>query len=204
MIKLSSSTLNLVEECERCFWYQTKGVPRPGRVYPSVLNAMDRLIKLDTARRVKRGERLSWAGPAGTIVTGAGGKLTLEVGEMRLTGMLDELVKTPGGYKLIDYKSAAKPYDREKAAYWYTLQLSAYALLCEANGYSPVIATSLVFYTPKLLSASQATFDITEVPVPVDTDRVWKVLKRAEEISKMSVPPETSCEYCRYTEKRNL
>jgi hypothetical protein len=44
--KLSSSTLNLLEECPRCFWlYQVKKIKRPSGLISSIPIKMDSIIK---------------------------------------------------------------------------------------------------------------------------------------------------------------
>jgi len=159
MIELSVSALSELERCERCFWLYIRGVHKP-QVFPSILNAMDKLEK----------------------------------------GILDGLAKRRDGYVVIDFKTSASPYDLNKANHFYQTQMSAYAYLCEANGYRPVVGGELIFYCPSILSDKMATFEIFSVPTIIDMDRVEKLLERANMIAKMDTPPPGSCEWCRYRE----
>jgi len=44
--KLSPSSLNLMNECERCFWLDKHNVwKRPNGIFPSLPSGMDRILK---------------------------------------------------------------------------------------------------------------------------------------------------------------
>ena len=200
-MKISVSNIKLVERCPRCFWLLTKGVKQP-MVFPSVLNAIDKLVKRDVATKVSMGKTLArWA--PGTELVGLDKRLETVYKEMKVVGILDELLKVNGGFKVVDYKTSAKSYENGRANFWYGVQLSAYAFLCEANGYSPVVAGELVFYSPKTIVGESAEFDVVPVPVTLDIQHVKDLLDRAYEISVMPNPPAPSprCDYCKFAEK---
>ena len=201
-MKISVSDIKLVERCERCFWLLTKGVKQP-MVFPSVLNAMDKLVKRDVATKVSMGKTLGRWDP-GTELVGLDKRLETIYScinkNIHVVGVLDELLKVPGGYKVVDYKTSAKSYENGRANFWYGVQISAYAFLCEENGYTPVVGGELVFYSPKTIVSESAEFDVVPVPVTVDIQHVKDLLDRAYEISVMSTPPAPSpqCDYCKF------
>ena len=45
-LKLSPSSMNLIEECPRCFWLQVvKNVKRPSGAFPSLPSGVDKMLK---------------------------------------------------------------------------------------------------------------------------------------------------------------
>lgn len=200
MKSISVTDLGILERCERCFWYILKGIRRP-QVFPSILGAMDNMIKLDVARKARLGEKIRWLGE-GVVLAGIEKRMETEYSGVRLKGEIDELVKVKDGYVVIDYKVSSSPYDEGKANHYYATQLSAYAFLCEENGYAPVRRGELIFYYPVLLNDKMMTWGIAGVFTNIDIDKVKAMLRRAYEISMMSIPPFGNCEWCRYVDER--
>ena len=198
MIELSVSALSELEKCERCFWLYTRGVHKP-QVFPSILNAMDKLEKEDAVRRARKGEMIRWL-RGDTVLVEIDKQLQAVHGGVMLKGILDALARRRDGYVVIDFKTSASPYDLNKANHFYQTQMSAYAYLCEANGYRPVVGGELIFYFPSILSDKTATFEIFNVPTIIDMDKVEKMLERANIIAQMATPPVGGCEWCRYRE----
>ena len=200
MLEVSVTGLSELEKCERCFWYRTKRIYAP-RVFPTILTALDGLQKRDTALRTQKGQRIRWLAQ-GTALPGITKRMKATYNGVTLKGEIDELVKVSNGYKVIDYKSSASPYDLDKANHYYQTQLSAYAFLCEQNGFRPVVGAELVFYCPSLLDDKNAVFEIFRVPMILNISKVKNLLERAAVIAMMSNPPLGSCEYCEYCRKR--
>ena len=198
MIELSVSALGELEKCERCFWLYTRGVHKPQK-FPTVLNAMDKLEKEDAVRRARKGEMIRWL-RGDTVLVEIDKQLQAVHGGVMLKGILDALARRRDGYVVIDFKTSASPYDLDKANHYYQTQMSAYAYLCEANGYRPVVGGKLIFYCPSILSDKTATFEIFSVPTIIDMDKIEKLLERANIIAQMDTPPPGSCEWCRYRE----
>ncbi len=201
MLEVSVTGLSELEKCERCFWYRTKRIFKP-QIFPTILNSMDSLVKRDTALRTQKGQSIRWLAQ-GTALPGIKKMMSAEYNGVRLKGNLDELVKVSNGYKVIDYKTSASPYDLDKANHYYQTQLSAYAFLCEHNGFSPVVGAELVFYCPYLLEGEMLRMQIFRVPMILNIPKVKNLLERAAMIASMPTPPLTSCEWCRYVEDRN-
>ena len=198
MIELSVSALGELEKCERCFWLYTRGVHKPQK-FPTVLNAMDKLVKHDAIVRTRRGEKIRWLHGDTTLIE-IHKHLEAVYNGIILKGTLDALARRRDGYVVIDFKTSASPYDLNKANHFYQTQMSAYAYLCEANGYRPVVGGELIFYCPSILSDKTATFEIFNVPTIIDMDRIEKMLERANIIAQMATPPAGGCEWCRYRE----
>ena len=200
MIEVSVTGLSELEKCERCFWYRTKRIFKP-QIFPGILNSMDSLVKRDTALRTQKGQHIRWLSE-GTALPGITKMMKTVYNGVALKGEIDELVKVSNGYKVIDYKSAASPYDLDKANHYYQTQLSAYAFLCEQNGFRPIVGSELVFYCPSLLSDKTLSMEIFRVPTTINIPKVKKLLERVAMIARMSTPPLGSCEMCRYVEDR--
>ncbi len=200
MLEVSVTGLSELEKCERCFWYRTKRIYAP-RVFPTILTALDGLQKRDTALRTQKGQRIRWLAQ-GTALPGITKRMKATYNGVTLKGEIDELVKVSNGYKVIDYKSSASPYDLDKANHYYQTQLSAYAFLCEQNGFRPVVGAELVFYCPSLLDDKLLSMQIFRVPTTINIPKVKMLLERALQVSRMSSPPLTLCEFCRYCEER--
>ena len=204
MLEVSVTGLQELEKCERCFWYRTRRIFKP-QIFPTILKRMDSLVKRDTALRTQRGQRITWLGNGishGIPLPGITKRMKATYNGVTLKGEIDELVKVSNGYKVIDYKSSASPYDLDKANHYYQTQLSAYAFLCEQNGFRPVVGAELVFYCPSLVDDKNAVFEIFRVPMILNISKVKNLLERAAVIAMMSNPPLGSCEYCEYCRKR--
>jgi len=200
MLEISVTGLSELEKCERCFWYRTKRIYKPA-IFPTILTAFDGLQKRDTALRTQKGQRIRWL-PEGTALPGITKRMKATYNGVTLKGEIDELVKVSNGYKVIDYKSSASPYDLDKANHYYQTQLSAYAFLCEQNGLRPVVGADLVFYCPSLLSGDTLTVQTFRVPVTTNIPKIKMLLTRASEVMQMPNPPLGSCEWCEYCRKR--
>jgi hypothetical protein len=204
MLNVSVTGLQELEKCERCFWYRTRKIFRPG-IFPTILTALDGLQKRDTALRTQKGQHISWLGNGishGIPLPGITKRMKATYNGVTLKGEIDELVKVPNGYKVIDYKSSASPYELDKANHYYQTQLSAYAFLCEQNGFHPVVGAELVFYCPSLLDDKMLSMHMFRVPMILNIPKVKNLLERAAMIASRSSPPPGSCEYCRYCEDR--
>ncbi|GAH25286.1 unnamed protein product [marine sediment metagenome] len=201
MLEVSVTGLSELEKCERCFWYRTKRIYAP-KIFPTILTALDGLQKRDTALRTQKGQDIRWL-HEGTPLPGITKRMKATYNGITLKGEIDELVKVSSGYKVIDYKSSASPYELDKANHYYQTQLSAYAFLCEQNGFSPVVDAELVFYCPYFLEDKNAVFEIFRVPLTVNIPKVKMLLSRASEVMQMPSPPlGSSCDWCRYCEDR--
>ena len=202
MLEVSVTGLSELEKCERCFWYRTKRIFKPA-IFPTILTTLDGLQKRDTALRTQKGQRIRWLAQ-GTALPGIKKMMSTEYNGIRLKGEVDELVKVSNGYTVIDYKSSASPYDLDKANHYYQTQLSAYAFLCEQNGFRPVVGAELVFYCPSLLSDKTLSMQIFRVPTTPNIPKVKMLLSRASVVMQMSSPPLglSSCDWCRYCDDR--
>jgi len=202
MLEISVTGLSELEKCERCFWFRTKRIYKP-QIFPTILKSMDSLVKRDMALKTQKGQRIRWLAQ-GTALPGIRKTMKATYNGVTLRGRIDELVKVSNGYKVIDYKSSASPYELDKATHYYQTQLSAYAFLCEQNGFRPVVGAELVFYCPSLLDDISLSVGIFPMPVNINIPKVKMLLTRASEVALLSSPPSgsSSCEWCRYCDDR--
>jgi len=213
-LRLWPSTLSLLYECPRCFWLHTHArLPRPRGLFSSLPNALDGIIKANTALYISLKSKPAWLLPElKDAVIAPVAKLHYEHQEAVLVGTLDQLLRAKDGeYFIVDYKTSRNAYSPEIAAKYYSLQMDCYALLCEENGYEPVETAYLVFFTPaSFLSDSSVSkplslfrFAVTPVPIPVNSENARVAIARALEVYRMEEPPEASptCEYCHYVDQ---
>jgi len=210
-IRLSPTTgLHLFRDCPRCFWlHYNERVRRPRGIFPSLPGGMDIVIKkyFDEYRGSLPPELEGKV--QGVLVPDVdlmnkwrNWRTGLEYEDKKLNavlfGALDDCLVHDGKYIPIDYKtrgSAPKDGDSER---YYQTQLDTYALLLEANGYSPAKSAYLIYYYPKTVQKNGiVTFNIEVVEVGIDTNRVKKIFEAALELLRGSLPQKHSnCEYC--------
>ncbi|RLG33690.1 hypothetical protein DRN97_04420 [Methanosarcinales archaeon] len=213
MFRFSASQMNLMRDCPRCFWLaHRKHVKRPRGIFSGLPGAIDRILQSITATHAGK-SKPSWLLPdiEGIIRAGAK-KMTTKDETLKyiLTGIVDDIIVTDSGnYFIIDYKTAAKPYDPEKAQYYYGLQMDCLAYLCEANNIIPVKGAYLVFFTPS--SSRQPPnnnsfpfkFSITHIKLSVDIQHAKEICAKAAKLCMQEhIPPAASdCEYCKFKDQ---
>lgn len=218
--RLSTRTLNILKDCERCFWlWIKKGIQRPRINFPGITNGIDRVLKeyFDSYRA--KGEippelkkELSnmklwpdqkdmdrWRDWRSGLVYESPSGITL-------VGALDELVVNKKDIvSPADYKTRGIPpksiIDSEK---YYGLQLSVYSLLLQVNKFNVSGSGYLFYYWPKQIdSEGIIQFDSEVVKISADPQQVIGFCVKAIELLKSSKPPAPSpaCEYCGYVDK---
>jgi len=202
-LSVSQTTLNLLRECPRCFWFHTKAhVARPRDGWPSVLVRIDEVVCAYWNRYARRGELPPMF--SGTL-QGVPVTPNLEawydrVTGLYLTGRLDACLKIDGrSFAPVDHKSRGSHPRRISSAY--LLQLDLYQLLLEKNGYPSAGYGVLNYYIPDKCDLSKGLALTVEVSlVNTSTDRALDWLVRAREVLEMEDPPAPSdlCLFCRW------
>ena len=55
--KFSPSSLSLLKDCPRCFWFKfNKDIKRPEGIFPSLPSGMDRILKIHFDSYIEKGE----------------------------------------------------------------------------------------------------------------------------------------------------
>jgi hypothetical protein len=202
-VRISQTTLNLLRECERCFWLHFHGVRRPEAPWATITRGLDRVIT-----RYCKPYRDGGALPPllahldGKLVTvRLGAYLDPDTG-LVLTGRLDECLEVPGGlFAPLDHKTRdAAPNGVHDA---HQLQLDVYTLLLAENGYPVAGCGVLVYYVPLDGDLHEGfPFQVYIHDVDTDPERARTWLRRARAILDLPDPPEAApdCGYCRWAE----
>lgn len=216
---LSPSTLNLFQECPRCFWLEkVKGLRRPRGIFPSLPGGMDRIIKtyFDEYRAKKEVPPLLAVGDFEGIRLFADQSRLNQWRSWRtglqyrdrdgsvLSGALDDLLVKGGRHIPFDYKTKGSPASQESAVQYYQLQLDCYALLLEENALAVTDYGILLFYSPKSVGeGGQVLFAQQPIRVPTDVERARKTFREAVALLNGPMPAVGgACEYCQFAEKR--
>jgi hypothetical protein len=209
---LSPSSLNLMQECPRCFWLDKNNVwKRPEGIFPSLPNGMDRILKIHFDRFRDRGMlppelSKSECKDDGCLLFQDRELLKIWRNNLRgiswkdengneLRGAVDNLLIKGKKLIVLDFKTRGfglKEDTHEK----YQLQMDVYNLLLRKNGYETEDYAFLLFYVPKeVLETGEVIFDTTLKKVPVNTKNAEAVWKKALDMLNSECPAE-SCEWC--------
>ncbi|MCM8757389.1 MAG: PD-(D/E)XK nuclease family protein [Candidatus Omnitrophica bacterium] len=226
--KLSPATLNLLEECPRCFWLALrKKVVRPRGPMPSVATGLDSAITryFHYYRQKKQlPPFLQEALPKGRLVNeelfdlrfGIKAKWLIYEEEAQpfvLLGKLDDCLVEEDKYAPLDYKTRASPPGEIHPSY--QLQMDIYTFLLENNKEKPMPVNNrayLLYFTPRFLKEGETAevidvlkafpFEFTLKSLHTNPDRVKEVLSKAMEIISSEKPPQPGklCEFSRWAE----
>lgn len=211
--KLSPSSLNLFEECARCFWLTMHNVwKRPAGVFPSLPSGMDRILKAHFEKFRDRGllppELAENKECAGMELFGDAEKLkdwqvnlkgiqfTDKKGNL-LRGAVDNILVKGKKLIVLDYKTRGFPL-KEDTAEHYRLQLDVYNFLLRKNGYETEDYAFLLFYVPReVLSGGEIVFDTELVKMKTEPERAEKVWAKALELLEGKCPKKhEDCPWC--------
>lgn len=220
-MRMSPSSLSVFRECPRCYWWtQVKKVARPRGIFPSLPGGMDRVLKSYVENALESGEsdglfHLDGVGKGSKIYERRDlvhkwqnwrSGLSCQVGEVLVTGAIDDLVVWPDGkVSPLDFKTrGAAPKDGQSEQY-YGAQLDIYHLLLEQDAGLKCTGKGYLRYGwPKQVLAKTVEFDWQTVVLETDPERAVKLVQDAAEVLRMTEPPDwkASCEYCVYVEER--
>lgn len=215
VFKLSPSSLNLMQECPRCFWLaQHKVWKRPAGIFPSLPSGMDRVLKAHFDKFMKEGKM-----PPELCEQQSCANLKLFDNEELLSvwrnnfkgiswtdkkgnilhGAVDNILvnKVNGKLIVLDYKTRGFPLKDDTAEH-YQLQLDVYNFLLRKNGYKVEDFAFLLFYVPKEVMASgEIVFDTELVRMKVKVKRGEEVFEEALELLNGKCPKKhEDCPWC--------
>jgi hypothetical protein len=216
MITISPSSINLMDECPRCFWDNFHGYQRPQTPFPSITNGMDRVMKFrfDGMRIAGYPQTLELPHPPfgqqsviDSLRSRSGGLWHTE-GGYRIHGLLDDLLFDGQHIVLMDFKTKGSP-PQPGDEKWYINQMSMYAYLLHVNGYDVDSTAYLMYLWPVdgIPSRSQeerglykhmnVQFGYTFVPIVVTPDMGRQLFDRAIGILGGPRPqPSDTCKFC--------
>jgi len=209
--KLSPSTLNLMQDCPRCFWLtQHKVWKRPSGIFPSLPSGMDKILKIHFDKFMEKGKlppELCENGECKNM------KLFKDKEKMKvwqsnfkgvgwidkkgneLHGAVDNILVKGKKLIVLDYKTRGYALKDDTAEH-YRLQQNVYNFLLRKNGYETEDYFFLLFYVPKeVIATGEVIFDTTLVKMKVDVKNAEKVWKIALKLLDGECPKK-SCEWC--------
>ena len=209
--KLSPSSLNLMQECPRCFWLEKNNVwKRPMGICPSLPSGMDRILKVHFDKFRDRG-LLPPEICNDTNCTGMklfndkellktwqnnrkGISFTDENGNI-LSGAVDNILQKGIKLVVLDYKTRGYGL-KEDTHEHYQLQLDVYNFLLRKNGYETEDFAFLLFYVPReVTETGEVIFDTTLKKMNINIKNAENMWKKALIILN-SECPEKGCEWC--------
>ena len=173
--KLSPSTLNLMQECPRCFWLsQHKVWKRPSGIFPSLPSGMDRILKTHFDKFMENGKL-----PPELWENG-------ECKNMKLFDDKNKLKLWQSNFKGVSWKDKSGN----------ELHGAVYNFLLRKNGYQTEDYFFLLFYVPKeVMATGEVIFDTTLVKMKVDVKMAEKIWKDALKLLEGGCPKKC-CEWC--------
>jgi len=217
MINLSPSKLNILKDCECCFYnMMNNNVPRPRGIFPSLPSGIDSLIKdhVDSYRGklppelvgklpgalypdfVKLSKWRNWR--SGLVV---------KTDEYKLIGAIDDLLIDGDIHIIIDFKSKGSEPATSGAEYYQT-QLDCYNFMFRKNGMKTADKSYLIYLYPKTSQPMDIdkkedldiTFGVSIKEIATSADNAEKFINYAVKILKGKRPePSAKCEYCNFS-----
>lgn len=213
--KLSPSSLNLLNDCPRCFWLQlNKNIKRPAGVFPSLPSGMDRILKAHFDSFMEKNK----LPPELKELTGIkllnnkelltvwrnnlkGIQYTDEKGNI-LRGAVDNILVKQDKLIVMDYKTRGFPLKEDTAEHYHN-QLNIYNFLLRKNSYETEDYAYLLFYYPKeVRETGEIIFDTELIKVKTDIKSAENLFRKAIHLLESPMPsPSESCEYCKWKEQ---
>ncbi len=206
--KLSPSTLNLFQECKRCFYLQIKkNIKRPQTPFPSLPSGMDKILKTHFEKHAKNNtlpkelENLknykisnkpiikeyqnNWKG------------IQYRYKDYLLRGAVDQILQKNKKLVVLDFKTRGFPL-KENSHEYYKLQMDLYNFLLRKNGHKTQNYAYLLFYYPnKVDNKGNFVFDTRLVKIRTNVSRAERVFKDAIKCLEGSVPKvDKKCGFC--------
>jgi hypothetical protein len=209
--RLSPSSLNLMQECPRCFWLDKHNVwKRPVGIFPSLPSGMDRILKAHFDKFRERellppeicedmnciGMKLF--GDAELLKTWQNNRKGISFKDEdgnELFGAIDNLLQKGKKLVVLDYKTRGYGLKDDTHEH-YQLQLDIYNLLLRKNGYETEDFAFLLFYVPKeVTETGEVIFDTTLKKMSISVKNAEDAWKKALALLN-SECPEKGCQWC--------
>ncbi len=210
--KLSPSSLNLMEECPRCFWLErNSGILRPNGIFPSLPSGMDRVLKahFDSFRDRKelppelRGVGAQLFSNAELLAVWRdyrkGIRFTDDAGNI-VRGAVDDILQTGSKLIVLDFKTRGFPVKDDTAGY-YQLQLDMYNFLLRKVGYETEDYAYLLFYMPREVGrGGEFIFNSELVKMDTSVRNAERAISKAISILTGKLPDISGeCKFCKWS-----
>ena len=209
--KLSPSALNLMKDCQRCFWLtQHKVWKRPAGIFPSLPSGMDKILKIHFDKFRDKGqlppELCDHKNCKNMKLFDDEELLKVWRNNLRgiqwedkdgnlLRGAVDNILVKGKKLIVLDYKTRgyALKEDTHKS---YQNQLDTYNFLLRKNGYETEDFGFLLFYVPtEVTETGEVIFDTTLLKMETNPQSAEKIFKDAIKLLNSDCPKD-SCEWC--------
>ncbi len=218
MYKISPSSMNLIEDCPKCFYLQiVKKISRPSGPFPSLPSGVDKLLKEHFDRFMiinKLPPEIKESDCKECKLFDNKEKLKLwrnnlkgleyydKENDVLLHGAIDNLLTKDNKLIVLDYKTRGFAL-KEDTHHHYQDQLDIYNFLLRKNGYKTEDYAYLLFYVPeKVLEDGKFVFRTELIKMKIDIEHAEFLFKRAVKIIKGKMPEASKdCQYCSFKEK---
>jgi len=201
--KLSPSTLNLLEDCPRCFWLKmVKKIKRPMGPMSSIPIKMDSIIKhyFNKYRDIGKLPPIIDGKVTGWLAVGMPKTLKHEMNnDITVWGRPDEYLKLEdGNIVAFDHKTKSKAPGGVHPSY--QLQLDVYSFLLKKMGYDTTNKAYLAFYYPDECELHKGMpFNCTIIEMKTNFSRVNKLIDKAYTVLNRKLPAsDDKCDYCKW------
>ena len=214
MYKLSPSSLNLLQDCPRCFWLQiVKKISRPISAFPSLPSGVDKMLKqhfdrfmeknllppeligLDKSFKLFNNKELlkKWRNNLKGI------EYLDQENNIILRGAVDNILEKDNKLIVLDYKTRGFAL-KEDTAHHYQDQLNIYNFLLRKNGFETEDYSYLLFYVPeKILESGVFIFKTELVKMKINIEHAELLFKKALLVLNKEVPqPSSNCKFCNW------
>jgi len=217
--KISPSSINLMIDCERCFYLQlVKKEKRPESIFPSLPSGMDKILKIHFDKFMEKGqlppeirEELSneyklFSNKEKLDIWRSNFK-GIEYKDNKsgilLRGAVDNILEKGDKLIVLDYKTRGFPLKEDTHEHYIT-QMDIYNFLLRKNGYKTEDYTYLLFYYPKeVADTGEVIFDTKLIKIKTDPKRGEKVFKKAVKILEGNEPKANKdCGYCKLRDQK--
>jgi len=186
--KLSPSSLNLLEDCPRCFWLSmVKKLKRPSGPMSSIPIKMDSIIKkyFNKYRELNELPPILEGKITGRLAIDMPKTLTHEEERgITLLGRPDDYFELEdNSIVAFDHKTASKAPEKVHSAY--KIQLNIYSYLLKMMGYKTTNKAYLAYYYPDNCDLHKGMpFCCTIIEVKTDPSIIKELLSKAYEVLK--------------------
>ncbi|MBI4018933.1 MAG: PD-(D/E)XK nuclease family protein [Candidatus Aenigmarchaeota archaeon] len=219
--QLSPSSINLMFECEKCFWLQiVKKVRRPAGIFPSLPSGMDRILKQHFDRFAAKGklppelrdnehtkgialfsdmDALNvWRNNRkGLTYTDSGTGILLR-------GAVDNILTKDGKLIVLDYKTRGYPLKDDTHEH-YASQMHLYNYLLKQNGHDTEDFALLLFYHPNTVTeAGEVIFNTDLIRMSSNAQEGEKIFQKAIGVLQGEEPDASNnCGFCEFRSNGN-
>ena len=204
--KLSPSSLNLLEDCPRCFWLdKVKKIKRPSGPMSSIPIKMDSIIKhyFNKYRELNELPPIILGKITGRLAVDMPKTLQYEdENGITLCGRPDDYFELEDrSIVALDHKTASKPPEAVHSSY--KLQLNVYGYLLKMMGYKTTNKAYLAYYCPDDCDLHNGMcIHCTIIEMKTNPIHAKELVKKAYDVLNGPMPePSNNCMYCKWTEE---